>query len=179
MKDATKLLDQTLAEEKKTDEALTRLADTAVNAEAAWRKIEEIHHEMRVSLTTLSVFFLSTAALAQPVTAKLIAGGQSDWAELYARIASRLRPPGIGGSKTARPLRISRNIWRQARLATRRNWSRAKAPAFAKVLKESAPIATPKTIFTSIRLPARSAAAEGRVRAWHRSKRGIATGKLS
>src|ERR1700712_2412770 len=35
MKDAVKLLDQTLAEEKKTDDALTKLADTAVNAEAA------------------------------------------------------------------------------------------------------------------------------------------------
>jgi ferritin-like metal-binding protein YciE len=35
MKDAVKLLDQTLAEEKKTDDALTQLADTAVNAEAA------------------------------------------------------------------------------------------------------------------------------------------------
>ena len=35
MKDAAKLLDQTLAEEKKTDDALTKLADTAVNAEAA------------------------------------------------------------------------------------------------------------------------------------------------
>jgi hypothetical protein len=31
MKDAVKLLDQTLAEEKKTDAALTKLADTAVN----------------------------------------------------------------------------------------------------------------------------------------------------
>ena len=35
LKDAVKLLDQTLAEEKKTDDALTKLADTAVNAEAA------------------------------------------------------------------------------------------------------------------------------------------------
>jgi ferritin-like metal-binding protein YciE len=35
MKDAVKLLDQTLSEEKKTDDALTKLADTAVNAEAA------------------------------------------------------------------------------------------------------------------------------------------------
>jgi ferritin-like metal-binding protein YciE len=35
MKDAVELLDQTLAEEKKTDETLTKLADTAVNAEAA------------------------------------------------------------------------------------------------------------------------------------------------
>ena len=35
MRDAVRLLDQTLAEEKKTDEALTNLADTAVNAEAA------------------------------------------------------------------------------------------------------------------------------------------------
>ena len=34
LKDAVKLLDQTLAEEKKTDDALTKLADTAVNAEA-------------------------------------------------------------------------------------------------------------------------------------------------
>jgi ferritin-like metal-binding protein YciE len=34
MKDAVKLLDATLAEEKKTDDALTKLADTAVNAEA-------------------------------------------------------------------------------------------------------------------------------------------------
>jgi ferritin-like metal-binding protein YciE len=35
LKDAVKLLDQTLAEEKMTDDALTKLADTAVNAEAA------------------------------------------------------------------------------------------------------------------------------------------------
>jgi ferritin-like metal-binding protein YciE len=35
MKDAVELLDQTLAEEKKTDDTLTKLADTAVNAEAA------------------------------------------------------------------------------------------------------------------------------------------------
>jgi ferritin-like metal-binding protein YciE len=35
LKEAVKLLDQTLAEEKKTDDALTKLADTAVNAEAA------------------------------------------------------------------------------------------------------------------------------------------------
>jgi ferritin-like metal-binding protein YciE len=35
IKEAVKLLDQTLAEEKKTDDALTKLADTAVNAEAA------------------------------------------------------------------------------------------------------------------------------------------------
>jgi len=35
MKDAVKLLDQTLAEEKKTDEALTKLAISEVNAEAA------------------------------------------------------------------------------------------------------------------------------------------------
>ena len=35
MRDAAKLLDQTLQEEKKTDEALTRLAEAAVNAEAA------------------------------------------------------------------------------------------------------------------------------------------------
>ena len=35
IKDAVKLLDQTLAEEKKTDETLTKLAMSAVNAEAA------------------------------------------------------------------------------------------------------------------------------------------------
>jgi ferritin-like metal-binding protein YciE len=35
MKDAGRLLDQTLSEEKKTDETLTKIADTAVNAEAA------------------------------------------------------------------------------------------------------------------------------------------------
>jgi ferritin-like metal-binding protein YciE len=35
MKDAVRLLDQTLTEEKKTDETLTKLADTAINAEAA------------------------------------------------------------------------------------------------------------------------------------------------
>jgi ferritin-like metal-binding protein YciE len=35
MKDAVRLLDETLAEEKKTDEALSRLAVAAVNAEAA------------------------------------------------------------------------------------------------------------------------------------------------
>jgi ferritin-like metal-binding protein YciE len=35
MKDAVNLLDQTLAEEKKTDDTLTKLADTAVNDEAA------------------------------------------------------------------------------------------------------------------------------------------------
>jgi ferritin-like metal-binding protein YciE len=35
MKDVVKLLDQTLAEEKKTDDMLTKLADTAVNVEAA------------------------------------------------------------------------------------------------------------------------------------------------
>jgi ferritin-like metal-binding protein YciE len=35
MRDAVKLLDQTLAEEKKTDETLSKLAMTAVNAEAA------------------------------------------------------------------------------------------------------------------------------------------------
>src|SRR3982074_804920 len=35
MKDAGRLLDQTLAEEKKTDEALTKLAGSEVNAEAA------------------------------------------------------------------------------------------------------------------------------------------------
>jgi ferritin-like metal-binding protein YciE len=35
MKDAVKLLDETLAEEKKTDDTLTKIAVTAVNAEAA------------------------------------------------------------------------------------------------------------------------------------------------
>jgi ferritin-like metal-binding protein YciE len=35
MKDAVRLLDQTLSEEKKTDDALTKLAGTEVNAEAA------------------------------------------------------------------------------------------------------------------------------------------------
>ena len=35
LKDAVKLLDETLAEEKKTDETLTKLAVSAVNAEAA------------------------------------------------------------------------------------------------------------------------------------------------
>ena len=35
MKDAVRLLDQTLSEEKKTDDALTRLASSEVNAEAA------------------------------------------------------------------------------------------------------------------------------------------------
>ncbi len=35
MRDAVKLLDQTLAEEKKTDDTLTRIAGSAVNAEAA------------------------------------------------------------------------------------------------------------------------------------------------
>ena len=35
MRDAVKLLDQTLAEEKKTDDALSKLAVSAVNAEAA------------------------------------------------------------------------------------------------------------------------------------------------
>jgi ferritin-like metal-binding protein YciE len=35
MPQAVKLLDQTLAEEKKTDETLTRIAETAVNYEAA------------------------------------------------------------------------------------------------------------------------------------------------
>ena len=35
MNDAVKLLDQTLAEEKKTDDALTKLAVAAINAEAA------------------------------------------------------------------------------------------------------------------------------------------------
>jgi ferritin-like metal-binding protein YciE len=34
MEDAAKPLDQTLTEEKKTDEALTEIADTAMNAEA-------------------------------------------------------------------------------------------------------------------------------------------------
>ena len=35
MNDAIKLLDQTLAEEKKTDETLSKIATSAVNAEAA------------------------------------------------------------------------------------------------------------------------------------------------
>lgn len=35
LRDAVKLLDQTLAEEKKTDDALSKLAASAVNAEAA------------------------------------------------------------------------------------------------------------------------------------------------
>jgi ferritin-like metal-binding protein YciE len=35
MRDAVKLLDQTLVEEKKTDETLTKIANAAVNAEAA------------------------------------------------------------------------------------------------------------------------------------------------
>ena len=35
MKDAVKLLDETLAEEKKTDDVLSKLALAAVNAEAA------------------------------------------------------------------------------------------------------------------------------------------------
>ena len=35
MPQAIKLLDQTLAEEKKTDETLTKIAETAVNYEAA------------------------------------------------------------------------------------------------------------------------------------------------
>jgi ferritin-like metal-binding protein YciE len=35
MRDAVQLLNQTLAEEKKTDELLTKIAETAVNAEAA------------------------------------------------------------------------------------------------------------------------------------------------
>jgi ferritin-like metal-binding protein YciE len=35
MKDAISLLDQTLAEEKKTDETLSKIAVSAVNAEAA------------------------------------------------------------------------------------------------------------------------------------------------
>ena len=34
MKDAVKLIDETLAEEKKTDALLTKLAETVVNAEA-------------------------------------------------------------------------------------------------------------------------------------------------
>jgi ferritin-like metal-binding protein YciE len=34
MKEAVKLLDQTLVEEKKTDDALTKLADSEVNAVA-------------------------------------------------------------------------------------------------------------------------------------------------
>ena len=34
-KDAVKLIEETLAEEKKTDEALSKLATSAVNAEAA------------------------------------------------------------------------------------------------------------------------------------------------
>jgi ferritin-like metal-binding protein YciE len=34
MNDAAKLLDQTLAEEKKTDDTLTKIAESAVNAEA-------------------------------------------------------------------------------------------------------------------------------------------------
>jgi ferritin-like metal-binding protein YciE len=35
MKEAVKLLDQTLAEEKKTDDTLSKIATTAINAEAA------------------------------------------------------------------------------------------------------------------------------------------------
>src|ERR1700694_4981462 len=35
MKDAVKLLDQTLAEEKKTDDTLSRIAKSAINAQAA------------------------------------------------------------------------------------------------------------------------------------------------
>jgi ferritin-like metal-binding protein YciE len=35
MKDAVRLLDQTLQQEKKTDESLTTLAETAVNLAAA------------------------------------------------------------------------------------------------------------------------------------------------
>ena len=35
MKDVVRLLDETLAEEKKTDDALTKLAGSEVNAEAA------------------------------------------------------------------------------------------------------------------------------------------------
>jgi ferritin-like metal-binding protein YciE len=35
MKDAVRLLDQTLSEEKKTDDALTKLASSEINAEAA------------------------------------------------------------------------------------------------------------------------------------------------
>ena len=34
LKDAAKLLDQTLTEEKKTDDTLTKIAEAAVNAEA-------------------------------------------------------------------------------------------------------------------------------------------------
>jgi ferritin-like metal-binding protein YciE len=34
LKDAAKLLDQTLTEEKKTGETLTKIAETAVNVEA-------------------------------------------------------------------------------------------------------------------------------------------------
>jgi ferritin-like metal-binding protein YciE len=35
MNEAVRLLDQTLNEEKKTDDTLTKIAETAVNAEAA------------------------------------------------------------------------------------------------------------------------------------------------
>jgi ferritin-like metal-binding protein YciE len=35
MASAVRLLDQTLTEEKKTDDALSQIAETAVNAEAA------------------------------------------------------------------------------------------------------------------------------------------------
>ena len=35
MNEALKLMNQTLAEEKKTDETLTKIAETAVNYEAA------------------------------------------------------------------------------------------------------------------------------------------------
>jgi ferritin-like metal-binding protein YciE len=35
LRDAVKLLDQTLSEEKTTDDTFTKLADTAINAEAA------------------------------------------------------------------------------------------------------------------------------------------------
>ena len=38
LKDAAKLLDETLAEESKTDDALSKLADTAVNAAAGEKK---------------------------------------------------------------------------------------------------------------------------------------------
>ena len=38
LKDAAKLLDETLAEESKTDDALSKLAETAVNAAAGEKK---------------------------------------------------------------------------------------------------------------------------------------------
>ena len=47
MKDAAKLLDQTLAEEKKTDDALTKLADTAVNAESRLIVGQLVHRRVR------------------------------------------------------------------------------------------------------------------------------------